>query len=704
MPSEHCDCNFYVEYTETTINLQGLSNALRAARLRELEDIFEKEIEDRLNEDYDNFDDAALGLFNETYSEFRSKIGIKTVRNNYISNYREIRNRLSTVFPEAQVLNIRKNELSSSSSKLGYLKLDDDTYLRDLTSTSQVNDKLNIVNDKLDDLNDSYAFPHKIITGLSILEKDDSSLREAIAQSYLNHFDSHGNFEDKIRLMQAYLIERGRVGPTLGVYDPPILNTDGSTQAYNEALAVGSNESYSPDYTDKEAIELFAINSLGETTANYLNVNINLKDEVLSYIGSTTYDKPEMNCTYFLFDTYFSGEQFNTIPSFYDPDGINFKQNAFNPNLAVSFKLTPNALDEGFEGFGNVLYEFFKNPNVRKDYKGKIISDIFFRNNINRSPSITDEQIGTLFEFTRTESRDRMYIKFANNIGSSLYPNGIAIGNILLGNEDFELAMLMAQGNQELNDFLDANNYSEDSVLFAKEAVEVLNNGGEVDFFSRVIKDLSFSSSKANCVYEKLESRSDSFKNIINNFKSPDPVSLDLLFTVSPIPNDAFGNEINGQTYVPNQNGVIKITLNETNLDERTELGLARTIIHEAIHADMHRHLIAILNNGITFDNLTSTQLNELTESNRFPELFDAINLYGLNYYQHELMTQRYLGVIAEALKDYDNASRSDGFYIDIAWEGLQRTTKFRELDSDEQSRLQNEWKKFMITDKKNCD
>jgi len=94
---------------------------------------------------------------------------------------------------------------------------------------------------------------------------------------------------------------------------------------------------------------------LGAAAKSYLDDRSDLKDEILGYLVSTTYDRPEMDCTHFLLDTYLGGESFDTDTRFYTASGVSYGQTAASPDLAISFSLTADAIANGFEGFGNVL-------------------------------------------------------------------------------------------------------------------------------------------------------------------------------------------------------------------------------------------------------------------------------------------------------------------------------------------------------------
>lgn len=110
----------------------------------------------------------------------------------------------------------------------------------------------------------------------------------------------------------------------------------------------------------------------------------------------------------------------------------------------------------------------------------------------------------------------------------------------------------------------------------------------------------------------------------------------------------------NGQTSTLNSS-YVEISLNQNTLADRTNLGVARTLIHETIHAEMYRKLKSM---GFNLD------------INDFPGIYDYYRRYELNW-QHEQMAAHYVEVIGEMLQEFDNYSNSYQYYEDFAWAGL---------------------------------
>ncbi len=175
-----------------------------------------------------------------------------------------------------------------------------------------------------------------------------------------------------------------------------------------------------------------------------------------------------------------------------------------------------------------------------------------------------------------------------------------------------------------------------------------------------VKKDPSFVGTKAECVYDKLNNLSGGFKAAIQKFDGKFPVSH-LKFTTS----STLSSDINAVT-IPPRNYITEIQINSNNLN-RPNLSIARTIIHETIHAEIFRKLLSLANtNGEIDVNKVKQYLNE----NNYPGLFDYYTRYGINGFQEEQMAQHYRTTITDILKQLD-PNQSTELYNALAWEGL---------------------------------
>ena len=121
-----------------------------------------------------------------------------------------------------------------------------------------------------------------------------------------------------------------------------------------------------------------------------------------------------------------------------------------------------------------------------------------------------------------------------------------------------------------------------------------------------------------------------------------------------------------------------------------TKIAIARTMVHEAIHAYILSY-IDIAKNG-------DPELSFKT----FPELWndlvakkygDPNTASGWNKYHHEEMARNYVSTISNAISIWDNNQNTDQYYKDLAWGGLLNAQIFQsttDLSGADRTRIQN--------------
>ena len=203
----------------------------------------------------------------------------------------------------------------------------------------------------------------------------------------------------------------------------------------------------------------------------------------------------------------------------------------------------------------------------------------------------------------------------------------------------------------------------------AMVAMEALENNGEVDFPNFIIFDNDFLNNDClNGVYDNLGGAS-TYNSYLTNFDGEFPVAHLKFATSTSLPENT-----NAVTSLP-QNYVITITFNTDNLN-RPSLDVARTFIHEMIHAEIFRKLLSELQHP-SLQGLTYTALEQMSDD--FPGIYDyyirwknnipvGINITNV---QHQMMAQHYRDIIEQTLREYDNNSQTDETYKALAWIGL---------------------------------
>ncbi len=199
-----------------------------------------------------------------------------------------------------------------------------------------------------------------------------------------------------------------------------------------------------------------------------------------------------------------------------------------------------------------------------------------------------------------------------------------------------------------------------------------------------VITDASFSNNPCLAsVFAKLGG-SATFQKYLRNFDGSFSVANLKLSASSTL-----GNNVNAETTSP-INYLININFNENNLN-RPALSIARTFIHEMIHAEIYRKLLSVA--GQPQIQFNTNQLNQLR--NDYPGLYDYYMRYEFNIApgqnpsdaQHEAMATHYRSIIIQTLKQFDNTLTNET-YEALAWEGLKNTVAWKKLSTEKQNNI----------------
>lgn len=181
------------------------------------------------------------------------------------------------------------------------------------------------------------------------------------------------------------------------------------------------------------------------------------------------------------------------------------------------------------------------------------------------------------------------------------------------------------------------------------------------------------------------------YQNLLQNFDGE--------FSVAHLTLSA-GTNVNGNavTKAPS-NYNIEIMFN-TNRLNRPELSVARTLMHELVHAEMFRKLLSVaqapdLNYpGYTLEDWRNYVTNLKDD---YPGLYDYYFRYewgvssGENptSAQHQAMAEHYRDLIEDALREF-NGSLTDEIYEALAWQGLKNTVAWNNLSYSEKYGIEN--------------
>lgn len=249
-----------------------------------------------------------------------------------------------------------------------------------------------------------------------------------------------------------------------------------------------------------------------------------------------------------------------------------------------------------------------------------------------------------------------------------------------------------------IDDFILEEGCSLATKSFSIEAARACLNRDEVDFEEKIILDSTFvNNQKVKCIYDKLKSSSTRFRDAIKKFDGDFPVSH-LKFETKDL-----GANRRGETRAPDGAGnspdyIITIAVNSNHsfsaIDYRPNLMTAKTIAHEVIHAEMYRKLISILNNGGNLAGVTIQDVVNALSNGDYPGIYDYYRRY--RNWQHQQMATHYRENLARILQEFDtglavpNNQLPAQLYLDLAWEGLRKSTiqAWVDLDQVEKNRI----------------
>ncbi len=200
---------------------------------------------------------------------------------------------------------------------------------------------------------------------------------------------------------------------------------------------------------------------------------------------------------------------------------------------------------------------------------------------------------------------------------------------------------------------------------------------------------------KADCVYKKLKIHSGNFRKAIRKFDPEFPVTHLTLEGDASLPNN-----VNAKT-VPPDNYNITIKVNTNNLT-RPNLSIARTIVHEIIHAEMYRKIMSILNNGGNLEGVTQAEWKRRLSQGDYPGIFDFYKRHGIDKMQHEQMASFYRNTITEILKEFQ-PGLNQNIYESLAWEGLKNTTEWNSLSGSEKNSINKTINNFKSLGSETC-
>ncbi len=421
--------------------------------------------------------------------------------------------------------------------------------------------------------------------------------------------------------------------------------------------------------------------------------------------------------------TFFSFKSSRDLTAF-----TNF-QNSENINRAFNVLVNSTKPTEFYwGGFHNVLHLMFNQDSVNRDFEGAVYRDVFSDNFLSIHENITNEQLANTFDvkpdsnpYFRTAPS--IELQFENNMGVHFFNRDLDIIELLKNPNFIDIVGNLSQSPSlslekiklfsvsdklklstlekdwliankpsldALDQYLMDSSNSVESIAFAREAFNALRNNGTVDFEDEIIIDNSVSNCMRNIINElRLK---DNFGSINPDVSDPganhiaqiildmfdtDP-TYDISFSQIQLGNNSDGNELNGRTRV--NGNIFNIEIDSDLVNDGTQLFIAKTIIHESMHAYLSYNSFFNNQDGVYLVLAIQRLHRKYIEDN--PGSSDQLS-------QHDFMGQ-YVEALARSLAVWDFNKQPLEYYKKLSWGGLETSSAYQALPESEKREIQN--------------
>ncbi|MBN4048447.1 hypothetical protein JYU17_00575, partial [Flavobacteriaceae bacterium AH-315-O20] len=209
-------------------------------------------------------------------------------------------------------------------------------------------------------------------------------------------------------------------------------------------------------------------------------------------------------------------------------------------------------------------------------------------------------------------------------------------------------------------------NTNKEAKDFVRASIETMMDGGEADFNNEILKDKSFIGTKADCVLNALISKGNNIFKKTSQAFTGGRSKFKLKFTTYNDPAD----QADARTGIPESGStIITVKFNLFVMQSNYSIDLAGTILHETIHAELHR---IKLSNNAEPNSLPADQYNWYLDLWTFHEgSYEDENGIATEA-EHDFMSNYFINPIASGLREFDDNTHPLENYKFYAWEGLQ--------------------------------
>jgi hypothetical protein len=407
----------------------------------------------------------------------------------------------------------------------------------------------------------------------------------------------------------------------------------------NNAGGGGTHDIGEPNMTPEEIMREYSMTgmNLGNRAASFYEDKPTLREEAAKFQEQNQYDSNSKNMVKRLAEYFLDDEPF--MPESYWEGTQSWGQDSDRPERLMNVRLSSQALNWGLNNFGGVLeaLEGYSNLYQRK---GELIRKHIVANApssvVSSLSMFTNEELGKLFDFDNRGS---------NNIG-------------------IQFSAYARDRIQELEHYDNLYNWSIFTDSVKKRMLKFLANGDTVNFEQQITLAANLSDCVRNIISRMINNR-----DYVDLQGLPDWIRLELnlsgtildifsnsgayhlKYSVSNIHLNSGDNA--GTTYDPVSRAFL-IELDSNYVKNATDLSIARTIIHESLHAYISLIYGTQVNSDIrlSIDTLMSSTGVSLGTA------------------EHNFMSTQFIRAMGRSLEAWDNGTHIPDYYFFLSWSG----------------------------------
>ena len=651
-----CFCYFVHDFTQFYTFIETLEQSIRNDWFLQQANIIKEEIEDRLNEDFDNLLEAQQAFFKQYSADQFENYTLNHLRQQALNNRNATLPLYEETFTERKIFQFAQN---NSMWDFGGLR-----HQNSLIESLTYSEAQNLWNQYATEnviFKNNWETHHNRYLRIPWVNQNDLFSNYLVNQ-YVNHVNGH-SLEDIVALMTGYLILDANHEPLIlpppylqyppwdnvFFYNPSLYNYNPVIDNYIDNANVPWEPITEPSQDFNEIKVKYSVleGHLGTLVANFLKDKIELKLEVGAYMAYHNYDASSRALIKNLFESYLLEDPFMN-DSFWWGNG-KWGQSSDTPWKLAGLNWSQNAINnQSAFGFSRVL-EAFSQANIGLAYEGALIHKMLTINNsaaLNNLNHLTFEELGRLFDF-KHYGNTQLWLTFSPYALSRIL-------NIEDGNNNYDWHLFWDTG-------------------FKLEALRAILEGGLVDFEEKLIIDTTVSTCVQNIITPLINKST--YISVVPNL----PININLTSIILNLFNNSsnhnllievknLGNNVNASTIPSYQGGGVflyTITLNSSYVNNATDLAIARTIIHESVHA-----YLSYIYQTQPFSDISTILRYHLTQQG-----------ITTSQAQHLYMVQ-FVDAIAYSLQNWDNNSLGSlDYYRYLAWSGdMLNTPDFNQL------------------------